>query len=125
MTEISDPDQLRESIRSLLSLGNQNGFMTDELKRFNGELNALDRSIGQLERERASTDAVDLSDVTDALQRIDPLWEVLHPDEQRRVLELWVEKITVSKERVEVRFRTNGIERVAGELGPIGARSHD
>ena len=35
-----------------------------------------------------------------------------------------MEKITVSKERVEVRFRTNGIERVAGELGPIRARSH-
>ena len=44
---------------------------------------------------------------------------------QRRVLELLVEKITVSKERVEVRFRTNGIEQVAGELGPTGARSHD
>ena len=118
-------EQLRESIRALLSLGNQNEFMADELKRLNGELNALDRSIGQLERERASTDVVELGDVTDALQRIDPVWEVLHPDEQRRVLELLVEKITVSKERVEVRFRANGIEQVAGELGPTGARSDD
>jgi predicted nuclease with TOPRIM domain len=118
-------EQLRESIRSLLSLGNQNEFMADELKRLNGELNALDRSIGQLERERASTDVVELAAVTDALQRIDPIWEVLHPDEQRRVLELLVEKVTVSKERVEVRFRANGIEQVAGELGPIGARSND
>jgi hypothetical protein len=118
-------DLLRESIRSLLSLGKQNGFMADELKRLNGELNALDRSISQLERDRASTDVVGLGDVTDALQRIDPIWEVLHPDEQRRVLELLVEKITVSKERVEVRFRANGIEQVAGELGPFGARGND
>ncbi len=118
-------DQLRESIRALLSLGNQNEFMADELKRLNGELNALDRSIGQLEREHASTDVVGLGDVTDALQHIDPIWEVLHPDEQRRVLELLVEKITVSKERVEVRFRAKGIEQVAGELGPIGAGSDD
>ncbi len=77
------------------AVGNQNGFMADELKRLNGELNALDRSIGQLERERASTDVVEFADVTDALQSIDPVWEVLHPDEQRRVLELLVEKITV------------------------------
>ena len=48
---------------------------------------------------------VGLADVTRALQRIDPVWEVLHPEEQRRVLGLLVEKITVSKERVEVRFR--------------------
>jgi site-specific DNA recombinase len=118
-------DQLRESIRALLSLGKQNGFMADELTRLNGELNALDRSIGQLERERVSTEVVGLGDVTDALQRIDPIWEVLHPDEQRRILELLVEKITVSKERVEVRFRANGIEQVAGELGPTGARNND
>ncbi|MHB8970922.1 MAG: recombinase family protein [Pirellulaceae bacterium] len=118
-------EQLRESIRVLLGLAKQNEFMSDELKRLNGELNALDRSIGQLDRDRAPTGSIVLADVTDALQRIDPIWEVLHPDEQRRVLELLVEKITVSKERVEVRFRVNGIEQVTGELGPIGAGSDD
>jgi site-specific DNA recombinase len=118
-------EQLRESIRVLLGLAKQNEFMSDELKRLNGELNALDRSIGQLEREPAPTGSVELADVTDALQRIDPIWEVLHPDEQRRVLELLVEMITVSKERVEVQFRANGIEQIAHELDPIGARSDD
>lgn len=35
--------ELRNSIRTALSLGNQNGFIADELKRLNGELNSLDR----------------------------------------------------------------------------------
>ena len=61
-----------------------------------------------------------LEQVTDALQRIDPTWEVLHPEEQRRVLDLLVEKITVSKDSIEIRFRTNGIEQILKELEPMG-----
>ena len=33
--------------------------------------------------------------VTGVLQRIDPIWDVLHPEEQRRVLELLVDELDV------------------------------
>ena len=33
----------------------------------------------------------ELSEVTKALQQLDPVWEVLYPEEQSRVLELLVE----------------------------------
>lgn len=115
-------DEIQNSIRAVLSLGNQNGFMADELKRLNSELNSLDRSIGQFESRPVATEPIELANVTDALQRIDPIWEILHQDEQRRVLELLVETITVSKKDVEVRFRANGIEHVVEELEPMGAR---
>ena len=118
-------EQLQDSIRAVLSLGNQNAFMADELKRLNGELNSLERSIAKLEFQPVAAEPVELGNVTDALQRIDPIWEVLHPEEQRRVLELLVETITVSKENVEVRFRANGIEQVVAELEPMGAGSND
>ena len=98
----------------------------DELKRLNGELNSLERSITKLEDQPvASAETIELVNVTDALQRIDPIWEVLHQEEQRRVLELLVETITVSKKDVEVRFRANGIEQVVEELEPIGMGSED
>ena len=88
-------------------------------------MNSLDRSIGQIESRPVATEPIELANVTDALQRIDPLWEVLHPEEQRRVLELLVETITVSKKDVEVRFRANGIEQMVEELEPIGVGSDD
>ena len=118
-------EHIQDSIRAVLSLGDQNGFMTDELKRLNGELNSLDRSIEQIDSQPVDTEPIELASVTDALQRVDPIWEVLHPEEQRRVLELLVETITVSKDNVEVRFRANGIEQVVEELEPIGAESND
>jgi len=116
-------DQIQNSTRTVLSLGDQSGFMADELKWLNGELNSLERSIEQIEAQPADAEPVELGDVTDALQRIDPIWDVLHSNEQRRVLELLVEAITVSKNNVEVRFRANGIEQVVEELEPIGAEN--
>jgi hypothetical protein len=45
----------------VLSLGNQNGFMADELKRLNGELNSLDRSIGKLESQPVAAEPIELA----------------------------------------------------------------
>jgi hypothetical protein len=109
-------DQIQDSIRVVLSLGNQNGFMADELKRLNSELNSLEQSISQLEPVSTDTTPIELADVTDALQSVDPIWEILHPEEQRRVLELLVETIAVSNDKVDVCFRPNGIEQVVEEL---------
>lgn len=88
-------------------------------------MNSLDRSIEQIESQPVATGPIELADVTSALQRIDPVWEILHPNKQQRVLELLVEKITVSKDNVEIRFRANGIEQIVDELEPMGAGSND
>lgn len=71
----------------------------------------------------ATVTAADLADVSAALQRLDPIWEVLIPDEQRRVLELLVENIIVGKDQIEVAFRTDGVEQVVTELSPLGNTS--
>jgi hypothetical protein len=94
-----------------------------ELKRLNAEMKSLGNSIRSLESGSASTRAVDLSEVTLALQRLDPVWEVLYPEEQSRVLELLVGTVTVSKESVDIHFRANGIEQIVGELSPMSERA--
>jgi hypothetical protein len=94
-----------------------------ELKRLNAEMKSLGDSIRSLESEVASTRSVDLSEVTKALQQLDPVWEVLYPEEQSRVMELLVETVTVSKESVDIHFRVNGIEQIVGELTPMSERA--
>jgi hypothetical protein len=112
-------DQTQQSIRAALSVTQPNDrFMAGELKRLKGELAALERSIRQFESESTQGEPLELSRVTDALQRIDPVWDVLYPEEQRRVLELLVERIRVFQDHVEVRFRCNGIEQIVEELCP-------
>lgn len=114
--------QVGQAIRSLLTLDDpESEFLQTELKDLHGQLKSLDESIRQIET-RPATEA-DLEAVTVALQRLDPIWEVLYPDERRRVLELLVDEIDVSKTTVTVQFRADGIEQIATELEPIGERS--
>ncbi len=55
---------------------------------------------------------------------ISPVWEVLYPEEQRRVLELLVEAVTVTKQEVEIRFRTTGIEQILDEIKPMNGQAN-
>ena len=97
--------------------------MKSELKRLNAEMKSLGDSIRSLESGADSTRAVELSEVTKALQQLDPVWEVLYPEEQSRVLELLVESVTVSKHSVDIHFRANGIEQIVDELTPMSERT--
>ena len=99
--------------------------MADELKRLNGELKSLDKSIRDLEVQVARGAPVELNRVGEALRAIDPIWDVLFPEEeQRRIAQLLVEEITVSTSGIDIRFRTNGIEQIVEELQPIEERAH-
>ena len=50
------------------------------------------------------------------VHRLDAIWDELFPVEQHRLVSLLVEKVVVSPNELELRLRTNGIERVLLEL---------
>lgn len=55
-------------------------------------------------------------DITEALQNLEALWSELFPAEQRRILELLLERVDVFTERVDIKFKTEGLGRMAQEL---------
>jgi site-specific DNA recombinase len=117
--------QAEQAARSLLGLQDpESPLVQSELKRLNKEIKSLDASIRGLETSAHKGDAIELSELTDALQRLDPVWEVLYPEEQRRVLELLVETVTVNQQEVEIRFRTIGIEQILYELKPMNGEAN-
>ncbi|OQB85386.1 MAG: DNA-invertase hin [Planctomycetes bacterium ADurb.Bin126] len=118
-------EQTQKSIRAVLNVADHDeGFMADELKRLSAELKSLDKSVRDGETQVARGAPVELNRVGEALRAIDPLWDVLFPEEQRRVAQLLVEDITVSTSGIDIRFRTNGIEQVVEELRPIEERAN-
>lgn len=56
------------------------------------------------------------SEVTEALQNLESLWPELFPAEQRRILELLLERVDVFTERVDIKFKTEGLGRMVQEL---------
>ena len=117
--------QTQKSIRAALNVADQDeGFLADELKRLNGELRSLDKNISDLEAQATRGAPMELDRVGEALRAIDPVWDVLFPEEQRRIVQLLIENITISTSGIDIRFRTNGIEQIVEELQPIEERAH-
>ena len=62
--------------------------------------------------------SLDEAQVTVAMTRLEAIWDQLFPAEQQRIMRLLIEKVIVSPQDIEVRFRPNGIEVLALELQP-------
>ncbi len=118
-------EQTQRSIRAVLALGDQDEvFMAEQLRRLNEQRKVLEQAIRQAEAQPAAGEPMEMNRVADALRAIDPVWDVLFPEEQRRIVQLLIEGITVSTTGIDIRFRTNGIEQVVEELQPIEERAH-
>ncbi len=58
---------------------------------------------------RRKTDTISEAEVRDALEQLDPLWDELFPAEQARIVQLLVERVNIQEDRIEIRFRVDGL----------------
>jgi site-specific DNA recombinase len=58
-------------------------------------------------------------EVTEALQRIDPVWDELFPAEQQRLVHLLVSQVYVGMASVKVHLRAGGLNTLAHELNDL------
>jgi site-specific DNA recombinase len=65
------------------------------------------------------------SEVRDALQAFDPLWNQLFPAEQSRIIQLLVERVDVLIDRVDIKLRIAGITSLIGEMTGNSASQRD
>ena len=59
------------------------------------------------------------SDVREALERLDPLWDELFPAEQARVVQLLVERVDISPDGADIRLRTAGLTNLVSDLRAV------
>jgi site-specific DNA recombinase len=81
-------------------------------------LRAPEMVAGVSERATRLDPSLDEAQVTVAMTRLEGIWEQLFPAEQQRIVRLLIDKVIVSPNDLEVRFRRNGIEVLALELQP-------
>jgi site-specific DNA recombinase len=65
---------------------------------------------------RKSIKGVTESEVPNALQAFDPLWNQLFPTEQARIIELLVERVDVRADCVDIKLRIAGVTSLISEL---------
>lgn len=55
-------------------------------------------------------------DVREALQNLDGVWDELFPAEQRRILELLLERVVVNPDKIDIQVKADGLACMAREL---------
>ncbi|NJO55403.1 MAG: hypothetical protein HC834_02545 [Rhodospirillales bacterium] len=56
------------------------------------------------------------TEVREAFERLDPLWDELFPAEQARIVQLLVERVDVKTDGVAIRLRTGGLTSLFAEM---------
>ncbi len=56
------------------------------------------------------------TNVREALEQLDPLWDELFPAEQARLVQLLVERVEVGEDELDIRLRADGLSRLVGEV---------
>jgi DNA invertase Pin-like site-specific DNA recombinase len=72
---------------------------------------------------RAEIEGLTESNVREALERLDPLWDELFPAEQARIVQLLVERVDVGNDRIDVRLRVDGLANVFQDLAGTEQRA--
>jgi site-specific DNA recombinase len=80
----------------------------------------LNQRLAEIERERQAADesTLDPNDLASALSLFDPVWNVLFPSEQARIIELLIRQIEYNgkTDKLAITFHQTGIKALAGEV---------
>jgi site-specific DNA recombinase len=86
-------------------------------------LRAPEIIVGTWRAARQSMGDIKETDVREALERLNPLWNELFPAEQARIVQLLVERVDVSLDGVDIRLRTEGLANLVTDLRAINPES--
>ena len=90
--------------------------VVDQLR---GLLRAPEIIVRTWRAARQAMDGINEAEVSDALNRLDPLWDELFPAEQARIVQLLVERVDVSPDGADIRLRTEGLTNLVADLRAI------
>lgn len=118
---------LRQAASRLMESGNSDTETTAEIRRTNEEFVDLQHRLTDINEDIAALESrmVSERDVTEALRKLDPIWDELYPLEQTRVIQLLVEHVTVSTDGMRVRIRSNGLHSLVSELKSVQDRTEN
>jgi site-specific DNA recombinase len=90
--------------------------VVDQLR---GLLRAPEIIVRTWRAARKSLGDINESEVGEALERLDPLWEELFPAEQARIVQLLVGRVDVGLDGADIQLRTEGLTNIISDLRSV------
>jgi len=94
------------------------GLVTDQVRRLLQAPEIAARALAALGAADGAGAGANEREATDALGRLDEVWEELFPAEQARITRLLVAGVAVAPDAVDVQLRLAGLHGLVGELLP-------
>ncbi|MCB1381241.1 MAG: recombinase family protein, partial [Alphaproteobacteria bacterium] len=88
-----------------------------------GTLQTPDIVVGTWRAAREQIDGLTESEVREALEHFDPLWDELFPAEQARIVQLLVERVDVGTEGIDIKLRVDGLSGLYREIAGVASRT--
>ncbi len=98
------------------SISDRLGLLEDKSRRIESRLKEVADELAALKQTTVSN-----TDLNNALGLFDPIWDVLYPMEQERIIQLLIDRIDFDGDtnKMAIEFRPAGIKSLAGELCDI------
>jgi hypothetical protein len=87
-----------------------------------GILRSPEIIVGTWRSARPEIDGLTETEVREALEQLDPLWDELFPAEQARIVQLLVERVDVALNSLDIRLRVDGLVNLVRDLGVMESR---
>lgn len=117
------PEKVRDQLRQLvdaLATGEHGATAAARIASLEEQAGKVERRLVEIARELAALDVgfVDEADVAKALSLFDPVWEMLFPHEQARIIQLLIDRIEHDPVggKLGVEFAPAGVRTLAGEV---------
>ena len=93
------------------------------VEQLRGLLRSPEIVVGTWRAAQEQNDGITETEVREALEQLDPLWDELFPAEQARIVQLLVERIDVRVDGVDIKLRVDGLAGLYQEIAGIGGRA--
>ena len=112
---LADLDSQKRGL--LRAIGEGQGKVSD-LEQLEKKLVVIATKIAELETDehRLRDAQIDAADLSEVLELFDPIWDVLYPLEQSRIIELLIERVDYDGSTLGIEFSPTGIQLLSNEL---------
>ena len=93
------------------------------VEQLRGILRSPEIVVGTWRAAREQIDGLTESDVREALEHFNPLWDELFPAEQARIMQLLVERVDVKLVGIDIKLRVEGLAGLYREVAGVSGRA--
>jgi len=116
-------EQIKRLVAAIGTVKEPLASITESLAELESAVRCLDQRLAAIREslESLSCQAINREDVAAAMAQFTPIWEVLHPPERVRVVQLLIERVEYNthQDAIQIAFRPSGMKGLVQDQAAV------